>query len=55
MPANYTALIDLLDKYTLKEQNTVIDRMRKCNHASLAAENKEHLVVSIKQNNIFIS
>lgn len=47
VPESYAALIDLLDKYTLVEQNTVIVRMRKCNHASLSAENKDRLIVSI--------
>ncbi|XP_067943057.1 nucleolar protein 14-like [Watersipora subatra] len=44
VPKSYTELVELLDKYDFVEQNTVIERMRACNHASLASQNKEHLV-----------
>jgi len=46
VPKSYNDLVSLLEKYTATEQNTVLERMRKCNHASLAAENKDLLVVS---------
>lgn len=46
VPDTYTQLIEMVDKYELDEQNVVIERMRKCHHASLAEENKIHLIVS---------
>ncbi|KAF6023614.1 NOP14 [Bugula neritina] len=44
VPGSYSALIELLDKYSLTDQHTVIERMRKCTHISLAEENKDLLV-----------
>lgn len=47
VPGSYTSFVQLLDKYSLKQQNLVIDRMRKCNHPSLSPNNKQHLTVCL--------
>ena len=47
VPETFSGLVELLEKYELDEQNVVIQRMRKCYHASLAEDNKLHLVVGM--------
>ena len=47
VPETFSGLVELLEKYGLDEQNVVIQRMTKCYHASLAEDNKLHLVVGM--------
>ncbi|XP_052770392.1 nucleolar protein 14-like isoform X2 [Mya arenaria] len=42
-PASYDSLLDLLEGLGMEDQLTVIDRIRKCHHPSLAEGNKQKL------------
>ena len=44
-PANYDDLLNLLQEHNEKDQLTIITRLRKCHHVSLAEGNKQKLEV----------
>lgn len=46
-PKDYDELLDLLQEHSEKDQLTIITRLRKCHHVSLAEGNKQKLEVKI--------
>ena len=44
-PKTYDDLLDVLEGHDLEDQLTIIERIRKCHHPSLAEGNKQKLEV----------
>lgn len=44
-PESYDELLDILEGHNLEDQLTIIARIRKCHHPSLAEGNKDKLEV----------
>lgn len=54
-PKDYDELLDLLQEHSEKDQLTIITRLRKCHHVSLAEGNKQKLEVKIVNYTQFLS